>query len=333
MSGRIGSGGAGPVNNQIPGASEHSLQNAESALADMPADWVVGGDPNLAANKGINRPTNNKNKTQGAGLQEQTFKMEGAGGDPFLPEGADEGSVADAQSFLGAITVITGGEGGGFNAGEIGGLLLAVLKDAIKDKNAAEKISGALKDASLASKKATLKKENESIDEGMKEAKEKAQIMMNQATLGLVMGVCAGALQLAGGAMSFAGAGAKADAAKLSDGGTEGAAKAGHLNTAKWWDGGATLAQTAGGILQSTSSYMSAKAQADALEVDANSKSSKAKIDANILKMFEAEAERRAEKADDNTKTAKEFLKSTMDAFKKYTEQMKELRNATDILR
>lgn len=83
--------------------------------------------------------------------------------------------------------------------------MMAYQKMAAKEARDDRKIQSQVKRIMLASKAEKIKMDNEAIDKGMQEAKEKAVIAMDAATTGLVTGIVSGLLQIRSSASSFSG--------------------------------------------------------------------------------------------------------------------------------
>jgi hypothetical protein len=83
--------------------------------------------------------------------------------------------------------------------------MMAYQKMATKEAREDRKIQSQVKRIMLASKAEKIKMDNEAIDKGMQEAKEKAAIAMEAATTSLVTGIVSGLLQISSSASSFSG--------------------------------------------------------------------------------------------------------------------------------
>jgi hypothetical protein len=298
-------------NTGIPAAGD-PVRDAEAALADMPAEWVVNNTPPA---KPIKKPgASNAALSEGSAAQ---------GSEPPIPE-SDDISAEAMEQISGFAQTFTGG--GSCSVDDIMAVMMEVMKFAMKDAREDQKIAQAMTTLSLIAKSATLNKQTEAIEKGMDEAKEKAEIAMNQAVVGMALGVAMGVVQAASAVVSFTGASAKASAAELADGA---AGKKGFLDTAASRDLIANLLSSTNAVLNGVQQYTQGVSEHDRLMIDARrtNSSGAAKIAANELQIAQNEAEKSEQKAEDTVKTSREHVQALKDQWKKLMEQWAQMSN------
>ena len=84
---------------------------------------------------------------------------------------------------------------------ELFAVMMKYMKDCQKDARESRKLADAFARQRLGEKASKLAQESARLDASMQEAKEKAQIEMDAATTGMVMGVASGAAQIGGAAI------------------------------------------------------------------------------------------------------------------------------------
>lgn len=89
------------------------------------------------------------------------------------------------------------------NMGDLLMVMMAYQKMLAKEARDDRKMQTDLRRLMLAGKTEKIKLDNQAIDRGMQEAKEKAEIAMNAATVSLVTGIVSGSIQVAAASMSF----------------------------------------------------------------------------------------------------------------------------------
>ena len=110
------------------------------------------------------------------------------------------------------------GAGSNTVSGDMMATMMAYQKEMNKEAQQNRKLESSSKDAELISLQSKIAKDNQAIDQGMKEAREKADIAREQATMGLVMGVAGGIATMgAGAAASSMGTGASSAVSAFSE--------------------------------------------------------------------------------------------------------------------
>jgi hypothetical protein len=102
---------------------------------------------------------------------------------------------------------------GSSDSGEIMACLMKYLKDCQKEAKENRNLADAFAKQRLTEKVSKLEQDNARIAASMQEAKEKADIAMNAATTGMIVGIAQGLIQVGAAAASHAGSGAGAASA------------------------------------------------------------------------------------------------------------------------